>query len=353
MKDEVESLLAELVLMSSTSEDDIKPLVDFVSDKMGRLGIKPRLYGDPLRPAMIFESGTGGVLLSGHLDTVPHGVDWEYEDGEIIDGFVHGRGACDMKGGCAAMLLAANDLASAKVPFSLCFTTDEETTMNGAKAAAEDTAVKRAPAVLVAEPTDFSIVVKEKGLLHLSLATKGVPAHASMPELGENAITKMFDLLMKTKDLQTIPKNPVEDLTMSVDVIKGGTRINVVPGACEAEIDIRYPPPMTMDSVLSMLRKRMGGSGYELKILHDLEPIETDAGSDQVRILKEVIGPSAKVISVPYATEMVMFRKNNTSLMVCGPGEPAMCHVDNERVSVAQVAKAVGVYREFCSRLAP
>ena len=349
----MERLLAELVLMSSTSEDDIRPLVDLVSERMGRLGVEPRLYGEPLRPAMIFESGKGGVLLSGHLDTVPHGVDWEYEDGEVIDGFVHGRGACDMKGGCAAMLLAAQDLAAAQVPFSLCFTTDEETTMNGAKAASEDQAVRNAPAVLVAEPTDFSIVVKEKGLLHLSVVTKGVPAHASMPDLGENAIVKMIDLLEKTKDMQRIPKKPVDELTMSVDVLKGGSRINVVPGACEAEIDIRYPPPMTMDSVLAMLRKRMGESGYELKILHNLEPIETDAGSEQVRVLKEIIGPSAKVISVPYATEMVMFKRNNNSLVVCGPGEPAMCHVDNERVSLTEVTKAVGIYREFCSRLAP
>lgn len=353
MRDAVEKLLADLVLMNSTSEDDVKPLVDFVSTRMIKLGLKPRFYGEPLRPAIIVESGKGGVLLSGHLDTVPHGVDWEYEDGEVIDGHVHGRGACDMKGGCAAILLAAEDLVAAGVPFSLCLTTDEETTMNGAMAASEDAAVSAAPVVLVAEPTGFDIVVKEKGLLHLSLKTKGVPAHASMPNLGENAIAKMLNLLWKTKDMQRIPKNPVDELTMSVDTIKGGTRINVIPGDCEAEIDIRFPPPMTMESVMSVLHEKMGGSGYELKVLHNLEPIETDAGSEPVRVLKELLGPTTHVVAVPYATEMVMFSRNNRSLLVCGPGDPKMCHADNERVSIAEVTKAVGLYREFCSRMAP
>ncbi len=349
----MEKLLADLVLLPSTSEDDIKPLVEFICARMDRLGLEPRIHGDAQRPALIFESEKGGVMLSGHLDTVPHGVDWEFEDGETVDGQLYGRGACDMKGGCAAMLLAAEELRAAGVPFTLCFTTDEETTMKGAMAAAEDEAVKRAPAVLVAEPSDFKIIVKEKGQLQLSVVTKGVPAHASMPQTGENAIEKMVSLLDKTKDMQKIPKQPLDELTMAVTTIRGGTRINVIPGGCEAEIDIRYPRPMTADSVISLLKKRMGYTGYELKVLHQLDPIETDANSRPIGVLKELLGPSAEVVSVPYATEMVMFRKSNSSLLVCGPGDTAMCHVDNERVSVADVKKATGLYREFCSRLAP
>ncbi len=315
--------------------------------------MKGRTYGDPLRPATIFESGKGGILLSGHLDTVPHGVDWEFTDGEVVDGQLYGRGACDMKGGCAAMLLAAEDLVAADVPFSLCFTTDEETTMYGAKMAADDGAMKRAPAVLVAEPSDFKIVVREKGQLQLSISTKGVPAHASMPQLGENAIEMMVELLSRTKDLQRIPKDPLDELTMSVTTIHGGTRINVVPGGCEAEIDIRYPEPMTAGSVEALLRKRIGEKGYELKVLHQLDPIQTDADSKPVRALKELLGPSAEVVSVPYATEMVMFRKANASLLVCGPGDTKLCHVDNERIAIADVERAAVLYREFCSRMAP
>ena len=347
----VDEILAELVLLKSTQEDDVSPIVDYVSEKLGKLGLKPRLYGEQTRPALIFQSGKGGVMLSGHLDTVPHGVDWDYEDGEVIDGKLYGRGACDMKGGCAAMLLAAENLVSAEAPFTLCFTSDEETTMNGASAASKDAAVAAAPAVCVAEPTAFDIVIKEKGLLQFKLATKGASAHASMPELGENAISKMIGLLCKIDDLQKVPRDTIRNMTMCVDTIKGGTKINVIPSDCEVEIDVRYPADMTPQEVLKLVKDRIGNAGYELNILHQLDPIETDPKLPAVTTLMEIMG-GARLSSVPYATEMVMFRSSNKALMVCGPGDPKVCHMDNEHIMLADVARAAEIYTEFCTRMA-
>jgi acetylornithine deacetylase/succinyl-diaminopimelate desuccinylase-like protein len=351
LSEKTKEVLTDLVLLRSTSDDDAKPIVDYVSDRLKRLGLKPKYYGDKSRPAIVAEHGSGGVVLSGHLDTVPHGDGWQHEDGEVKAGRLYGRGACDMKGGCTAMLLAAENLAAANVPFTLCFTTDEETTMLGAGAAAKDPAFSRAPAILVTEPTAFEIVVKEKGLLQFSVSTQGISAHASMPHLGENAIHKMVGLLSKLGDLQEIPKNPNSEMTLCVDTIKGGTRINVIPGECSAEIDVRYPPNMNTDSVLEAVRKRIGRDGYSLKILHELAPVETDASLPAVKALKELIGPEAVVTSVPYATEMVMFRDANKALMVCGPGDPRICHCDDEWVDVTEVAKAVDIYVEYCSRM--
>jgi len=344
-------ILTDLVLMKSTSEDDAKPIVDYVSSKLRKLGLEPRYLGDQKNPAIVAQFGKEGVALSGHLDTVPHGADWGYDDGEIVNGELYGRGSCDMKGGCTAMLLAAEDMVGANVPFSLCFTTDEETTMVGAGAAANDPAIRTAPAVLVAEPTSFDIVVKEKGLLHFSISTKGVSAHASMPELGDNAIAKLIRMLSKTEDLQKIPKNPVQEMTMCVDTIKGGTRINVIPDSCTAEIDIRYPPDMNTGKVLKLIKDRIGNDGYEIKILHELDPVETDVGSPAVQTLKNLIGSAAKIIAVPYATEMVMFKNANKALMVCGPGDPRICHCNDEHVELAQIIKAADIYSEYCLRM--
>ncbi|OGS55870.1 MAG: hypothetical protein A3K60_03495, partial [Euryarchaeota archaeon RBG_19FT_COMBO_56_21] len=262
------------------------------------------------------------------------------------------RGSCDMKGGCTSMLLAAEEMVAANVPFVLCFTTDEETTMLGAAAAAKDPGLRKAPAIVVTEPTGFDIVIREKGLLHFAIHTKGVSAHASMPHLGDNAITKMTNLLEKTKDLQRIPKNPTDVMTMCVDTIKGGTRINVIPDECEVEIDVRYPPEMNTQSVLKLLRDRMGRNGYDIKILHELDPVETDARSPAVKALRDIIGPKAKVTAVPYATEMVMFKEANKVLMVCGPGESEICHCNDEWVDIREIAKAVDVYSEYCARMA-
>ena len=344
--------LEELVMLKSTAEDDIKPIVDYVSDRLKRTGLEPRYHNKAGRPAIIAQSGKAGVLLSGHLDTVPHGVDWNYKDGETVEGKMYGRGACDMKGGCAAILVAAEALVATDVPFSVCFTTDEETGMKGAEAAAKDEAMRTASAILVAEPTGFDIVVREKGLLQFSLKTGGVSAHASMPELGENAITKMTKMLCKLEDLTKVPHDSLANLTMCIDMIRGGTQINVIPDECVADVDTRYPASMTPESVLELVRKRIGKVGYELKILHQLDPVETDPELPAVVTLKEVVGSKARLITVPYATEMVMFKGYGNPTVVCGPGDPKVCHCDDEHIDVSEVARAVDVYFKYCTKMA-
>ncbi len=348
----VEEVLTDLVLLGSTSEDPIERVIEYVSSRLKKLGIEPRLRGTKERPAIVAQFGHKGVALSGHLDTVPLGNGWTRQQAEVASGFVYGRGSCDMKGGCTAMLLAAEQLVAANVPFTLCFTTDEETTMKGAAAAAKDPAIRSAPAVLIAEPSDFDIVVKEKGLLHFTLGTKGRAAHASMPALGENAIAKMIKLLARLEDLQRIPADPVTEMTLSIDTIHGGTRINVIPSECVAEVDVRYPLPLDPKGVVKLITERVGTEGYELKVLHQLDPVETDPSSLPVTTLANILGPAARVSAVPYATEMVMFKGDNPRVMVCGPGESKGCHIVDEKISLSEVEKAVGVYVEYCSQMA-
>ncbi len=351
MAGKAEEVLTDLVLLRSTSEDPIDGIINYVTARMHRLGIQPRLRGTKERPSIIAQYGHKGVALSGHLDTVPPGDGWTHDQAEVSDGWMYGRGSCDMKGGCTAMLLAAEDLVSANVPFTLCFTTDEETTMNGAAGAAKDPAMKSAPVILITEPSDFTIVVKEKGLLHFVLSTKGKAAHASMPALGENAIAKMVGILSKLEDLQGIPADPVTNMTLSVDTIRGGTRINVIPSDCEAEVDVRYPLPLDSKGVVKLVTDRVGTEGYDLKILHQLDPVETDPSSMPVKTLADILGADSKITAVPYATEMVMFKGDNPRVIVCGPGEAAGCHIIDEKISIREVEKAVSVFVEYCSRM--
>jgi acetylornithine deacetylase/succinyl-diaminopimelate desuccinylase-like protein len=352
LKEKAAEVLTDLVLIKSTSEDDMGPMVDYVTRRLKRIGLNPKLYGDKKHPAIVTQHGKGGVALSGHLDTVPHGTGWKYDEGQSVGNKIYGRGTCDMKGGCTAMLLAAEELFAANVPFSLCFSTDEETTMIGAGAAAKSKAIRDAPAVVITEPTDFDIVVKEKGLLHFNIVTKGVAAHASMPHLGDNAIAKMVRLLAKTEDLQRMPKNPSNELSFCVNTIKGGTRINVIPDECVVEIDVRYPPDMNTQKVLGEVRRRVGNKGYKINIIHELDPVETDPKSRAVATLKQLMGPSARVTSVPYATEMVMFKDANKTLMVCGPGESDVCHCNDEYIDVREIVKAVDLYVAYCTLMA-
>jgi acetylornithine deacetylase/succinyl-diaminopimelate desuccinylase-like protein len=351
MKARAEELLTDLVLIKSSSEDDLKPIVGYVSSRLRKLGMKPKYYGRKESPAIVASYGRKGVVMSGHLDTVPRGTGWKYDDGTYVGGFVYGRGSCDMKGGCTAMLLAAEDLVAANTPFTLCFTTDEEITMNGALASTKDRSLKEAPAILVTEPTEFEIIHKEKGQLQLALSTAGEACHSSMPQLGDNAIAKMVDILSKLQDLQKVPPNPSKDMTLSMTTIKGGTRINVIPDACQTEIDIRYPASMDQRKVIQEIKRRISNKGYSMKVIHNLDPVDTDPKSKAILTLKRLLGPSAKVSAVPYATEMVMFSKANKSVMICGPGDPKGCHIVDEKIELSQVTKAAELYREYCSRM--
>ncbi|MCU0859280.1 MAG: M20/M25/M40 family metallo-hydrolase, partial [Thermoplasmata archaeon] len=112
MIDRAEETLSQLVLIRSTSEDPAGPMVDHVTSALKGMGLRPKLYGDKAHPAILAEHLSGGVLLSGHLDTVPHGTGWRREQGEVVSGVMYGRGTCDMKGGCTAMLLAAEQLVA-------------------------------------------------------------------------------------------------------------------------------------------------------------------------------------------------------------------------------------------------
>jgi acetylornithine deacetylase/succinyl-diaminopimelate desuccinylase-like protein len=346
-----EQVLRELVLTRSSHEDSPDAIVEVVTRRLRALGLEPRFCGDPRHPVIIAQHKTGGAFLSGHLDTVPIGEGWSFGQGHIEGGVMYGRGTADMKGGCAAMLLGAERMVVEGIPFALCFTTDEEVTMAGAASVANDSALKSAPAVLVTEPTGFDIIVREKGLVQFSLKTTGVSAHASMPHLGDNAIAKMVRLLATLEDLQEVPDDHLEKMTMCVDTIRGGKAINVIPDDCEVEVDVRYPPTMTMDEVLSLVRERTGDMQCELTVLHDLPPVETNPQSEAVRTLRGLLGQGAKVSSVPYATEIVMFRKGNPTVMVWGPGDPKMAHVIDEHIEISQIPRAAQVYTDFCRRM--
>jgi acetylornithine deacetylase/succinyl-diaminopimelate desuccinylase-like protein len=352
LRTKAEELLKELILLRSAEEDDASPMVDRVRGMLDELGLEPKLYGSKDKPAIFARSGRGGVVLSGHLDTVPIGGRWSKEQGQVVGGRVYGRGAADMKAGCAAILLAAEELARTDVPFSVCLTLDEEISMDGAQAVAKAHELADAPAVVVAEPSGFDIIVKEKGLIQFAIRTKGKSAHASMPHLGDNAIVKMLALLHELEDLQRVPGDPADELTVCIDTIHGGTRVNVIPDSCEVEIDSRFPPDMTGEDVVNMVKGRLGGAEFEVEVLHLLEPVETDASLPAVGALHDVVGGGSRILGVPYATEMVMFKQDNPRLMVCGPGEPTQAHVVDESVEVDQVVRAVEVYTEYCRRMA-
>jgi glutamate carboxypeptidase len=188
------------------------------------------------------EASAGSILLLGHTDTVhPRGSirerPWRVEDGRV-----YGPGIFDMKANCALALEALRACATLKImprrPVVLLLTCDEETgSMTGRALVEEET--RRAGSVLVLEPPASNGRVKtgRKGTGMYTLEAHGVAAHAGLePEKGASAILEMARQIERLHAFN----EGARGITVTVGIVQGGTRPNVVPAEARAEIDVRF-----------------------------------------------------------------------------------------------------------------
>lgn len=346
----VRATLTEFVRIPSTQDADMSAILAAAEARIEDLGLSPVRHGDVM--AVEAASGRGGVLFNGHLDTVPMASGWRREHGSWDGDWLYGRGAADMKAGCVAALAAARLLLDRGVPFSLLFTTDEETTMLAAKKLASSDRVRDAAAIVVGEPSRLRVITSEKGVLWYRASVRGRSAHGSMPHLGDNAVYRMGRVLPHLEALGR-PVKILEDITVSVGAIRGGSKPNLVADACELDLDCRHPPGTTKADVERILRKAFGASGedIELALFHEVPPAAVANDADHVRRLQEIAGTEA--IGVTYGTEMAYYVAHNPRCAVLGPGETERIHVPDERVSLAEVVRCAEIYARFAGAMAP
>src|SRR3954470_23279619 len=208
----------------------------------------------PLRDNIVarFESpGAATTLLfEVHQDTVPvDGMTIDPFAGEVRDGKLYGRGACDVKGGMTAMLAAFARLVREKPAGAanvlLACTVDEEHTFLGVQELMKEGV--RADFAVVAEPTRLQIVDAHKGVVRWKVRTEGRACHSSRPDQGVNAIYRMGHVLpvierYADRLMKSAPHARLGPPTLSIGRIDGGVSVNTVPDACVIEIDRRLLP---------------------------------------------------------------------------------------------------------------
>ena len=324
----------------------------------------------PGRTSVVARTRTRGerpaLCLTGHLDTVPlGGADWSRDafDGEIDGDRLYGRGTSDMKGGTAAIVVAAERVAAlgegaAGLELVLC--AGEETGCEGALALAQaDGALGHTGAVLVAEPTTNYPCVAHKGVVWADAVARGRTAHGSMPHLGENAIYKLARAVARLEDFSLeADEHPLLGMpTVSLGTMSGGININSVPDFATAGIDVRTVPGMSGDAVLAALRDRLGDE-VELEPRVVLDAIDTDPGDEWVRSVFEVMAPLIDEAPEPrglaYFTDAAALSPayGTPPTIICGPGDAEQAHRTDESCSVAALeASAEGLFeigRRWC-----
>jgi acetylornithine deacetylase len=330
-----------------------RELAHFVADWCADRGLEVEIVGDE-RPSVIAKRrGSGGgrsLLLNGHLDTVGvAGMEAPHEQ-RVEDGRLYGRGAYDMKGAVAAILLAAVELTGLRGDVIVTAVADEELASTGTEAVLERV---RADAAIVVEPTELRLAVAHRGFVGFELETAGVAAHGSRPDLGVDAIVKMGAILVALERLgerlQAGPRHAlVGPRSLHASLIEGGQEFSSYPARCLLTGERRTIPGETVEQVERELREIAGDAALRLGVSR--EPFEAPQDHPFVELVGRVAGVREQA-GVPFWTDAALIAAAGIPTVLYGPaGEGA--HAAVEWVDLASLRRVRDVVlqtaREWC-----
>jgi succinyl-diaminopimelate desuccinylase len=323
--------------------------------------------GRPSVGAVIEGDGSGPQLvLNGHMDTVAIDDEslWTSDPfgGEVRDGYVYGRGACDMKAGLTVQIAVARVLSQyrdrMRGTLVLHFAVGEECGEPGTLSLLK--AGFGGDFGITTEPTELKVAVAERGLAFFTIRIKGRSIHASRAHLGLNPVPRLRAVLdvievydREIKD-RTHPLLPSGSCTPTV--VRAGVKHNAVADYCDISVDRRLLPGETVSNELDDLRRRLAGIKdhdpefeFELTVVpHPFEPAEIDAGSafagQVLKTVEAVTGRATEIWGTPYGSDVRnLVNDAGIEAITFGPGDVTECHCPNERVSITQLRDAARV----------
>lgn len=307
--------------------------------------------------------GDGGLVLAGHTDTVPYDANrWQHDPFKLTeaDNRFYGLGTSDMKAFLALAIEAslAYKVEEYKKPLIILATSDEETTMDGAKALVNASKPKARYAI-IGEPTGMKPIRMHKGILMEAVRITGLAGHSSNPDLGHNALEAMHTVMSKLMtwrtELQQQNKNDLFEVpvpTMNLGHIHGGDNPNRICGACELHIDIRPLPGMALDDLRYELNQRLQNvlpaKGFQLEtfpLFSGIPAVETPAESAIVTAAENLTGHTAG--SVAFGTEAPYLNQMGIDTLVLGPGNIDQAHQPDEYLELKTIEPTLDLLRKF------
>jgi succinyl-diaminopimelate desuccinylase len=331
--------------------------------------------GRPSVGAVIKGSGKGPQLvLNGHMDTVPIDDEslWSSDPfgAEQRDGYVYGRGACDMKAGLTVQIAVAHYLAKhvdrMEGSLVLHFAAGEECGEPGTLSLLQ--AGFGGDFGITTEPTELQVAVAERGIGYYTIRVKGRSIHASRPHLGLNPNRFLPAVLGAVEEYERDVQKRTHPLlpggTCTPTVIRAGIKENAVPDYCDVTLDRRLLPGETVEGELEELRSRLErikdaepSFEFELTTLpFAFEPAEIDPSSKFARqvlqAVQAVTGESPPITGTPYGSDVRnLVNDAGIEAVTFGPGNVAECHCVDERVALSQVRDAALVTAKVAAEL--
>jgi acetylornithine deacetylase len=346
-------LVSELVSVDSVNPGLVpgaageERIVGLLSSRLARSGFAVEAVpaaGRDGRPSLVAippaVDGVLTVILNGHLDTVgvagmPHPFTPRVEDDRL-----YGRGAADMKGGVAALVVAAERLVATAAPVRpvLALVADEEDASVGSEAviAALPELGVRPDACLIAEPTDLAVTRSLRGFAVVRVRFRGRAAHSSQAELGLNAVTHMGRLLHAIDE--RAPHVQARGGDLMVTLVRGGSSAFVVPDQAECLVELRMPLDQSCTDAHEEVRALLDPRWHaETELVTGRDGWRADRAGIAAHLgaaLRERLG-SGPAFDAPYWMEAPLWQRACPTV-VCGPSGGGL-HAVDEWVDLRQV----------------
>jgi acetylornithine deacetylase len=271
----------------------------------------------------------------------------------LENGRLYGRGAYDMKASLAAIMLAGGRAVNARLRGDLLVTAvaDEEVGSVGSEAIARRYS---ADAAIVAEPTEERLAVAHRGFAWIELETRGIAAHGSRPDLGEDAIARMGEVLVRLaaldEELRGCPPHRLLGTgSAHASLIEGGTELSTYPDRCVLQAERRTLPGESEADVAAEAQALLAGLDGSARVTFFREPFEVDEGEEIVGLVGRHAN-EPEIIGVPYWADSALFASAGMPTVVFGPrGEGA--HAAVEWVDTASAERCVAVYSAVAAEL--
>ncbi len=333
----------------------------------------------PGRPNVIADwSGSGfdetkhkTLMLEGHTDVVTEGDPerWTHPPfaAALVDGRIYGRGACDMKAGVAAAIVAAEAVKQA-VPdlpgrIRLGIVADEEGMMLGVKHFVRQGWADAVNGAIICEPEDLELCLCQKGALRVEVLSTGKMSHGAMPYAGVNPISPLLDFLARVKELEASEQArlgtheylglPWLTPTILRAPARGEAQLNVIPETAYAALDIRTVPGQDHGGLWAELEglaeASRGKTELSLTLLEDRPWTQTAPDDPLVRALErsypQVLRTEPRYGGVPGATDGTFLSAwAGIPIVTVGPGAREVPHQRDEYVEVEGIVKAARLY---------
>jgi len=381
MTDDLLAFAQDLVRIKSFSGQE-EEAAKLIASKMKALQfdeVKIDRYGNVLGRV---GEGERSLLFDSHTDVVNVTDEdrWEVPpfSGEIIEGFLWGRGSVDMKSATAASIYAAaiaknQGLLSGKTVFVSC-TVDEETCDGvGLKHLLEECHIRPDYGV-ICEPSANTISIGHKGKAQVVIKTYGVSAHGSTPELGRNAIYEMAEIIQRVEQTNNeyLPRNGKKSSLVMSQISSTSVSLNAIPSECQAYLDRRMILGETeqtirdeMDSIIAgknatweigtLHRTTWTGEkityepfhpAWEISLQHELTKALNSAYSDTYGYAPN------KFDFWDFSTNAVALVDMGIPCIGFGPGDNKLAHVRNEKCAISQIVEACEVYTQLIKHIA-